>query len=111
MVGFKGDTPGEGFMIVEVLLDPSDENRLEFYRTSALQTRLGHPGMPPVQEIGCKDGQHYRVREWVEGRNIVFVGAIGADSPGKHELDAGLMAAATTTVVGDIKSQIARVSG
>ena len=70
MVGFKGDTPGEGFMIVEVLLDPSDENRLEFYRTSALQTRLGHPGMPPVQEIGCKDGQHYRVREWVEGRPV-----------------------------------------
>lgn len=70
VVGFKGDTPAEGFMIVEVLLEATDVNRLEFYRTSALQTRLGHPGMPPIQEIGCKDGQHYRVREWVEGRPV-----------------------------------------
>lgn len=44
-------------------------------------------------------------REWIQ--KGTFIGAIGADSPGKNELDPEIMAAGK--IVGDIKSQIINV--
>jgi eukaryotic-like serine/threonine-protein kinase len=69
VAGYRGEVGGVP-IIVEVLLDDNDANRLEFYRTSALQSRMGHPGMPPIQYSGVSDGRPYRIREYVEGRPV-----------------------------------------
>jgi eukaryotic-like serine/threonine-protein kinase len=52
---------------VEYLTDESDEGLNDFYRTTALQSRLGHPGMLPVLFSGILDGKPYRVKKLVEG--------------------------------------------
>lgn len=49
--------------------------------------------------------EFYIKKEWVNGGT--FIAAIGADSPGKNELDPHLVA--SSTVVADIKEQVCRV--
>lgn len=69
-VAFKGESSA-GPMVVEVIIDNDEESRAEFYRTGALQSRMGHPGMPPIQYSGVyDDGRPYRVREFVVGRPV-----------------------------------------
>ena len=67
VVGYKGEAAGVA-TIVEVLLSDTEENRREFNRSSALQTRMAHPGMPPIQKLGLIENRPYRVREFVDGR-------------------------------------------
>lgn len=99
VVGYKGDGEAKGeFMIVEVLIEESDENRLEFYRTSALQSRMGHPGMPPIQMFGVKDGQHFRVREWVEGKPVSGFFTSGALTPAQVVTTARALASTLSAV-------------
>lgn len=68
-VAFKGESSA-GPMVVEVIIDNDEESRAEFYRTGALQSRMGHPGMPPIQYSGEYDDRPYRVREFVVGRPV-----------------------------------------
>ena len=44
---------------VELLTDDSADNISNFYRTTALQSRLGHPGMLPVLFCDLHDGMPY----------------------------------------------------
>ena len=67
VVGYKGVSDGVA-TIVEVLLVDDVDNRREFHRSSALQSRMSHPGMPPIWKTGMVSGAPYRVREFVEGR-------------------------------------------
>lgn len=69
-VAFKGESSA-GPMVCEVLIDNDEESRAEFYRTGALQSRMGHPGMPPIQYSGIyEESRPYRVREFVVGRPV-----------------------------------------
>jgi hypothetical protein len=73
VIGYKGYCDGVT-TVVEELFEDNLESRLEFFRGSALQTRMAHPGMPPIKKIGEIDDQLYRVREFVEGRpgSVIF---------------------------------------
>jgi alanine dehydrogenase len=56
--------------------------------------------------ITCTPSTNYFIkREWIQPGT--FIGAVGADSPGKNELEPSLMASAK--IVADIKSQVIRV--
>lgn len=92
-VGFKGDSRGVA-TVVEVLLTDNEETRTEFYRTSALQSRMANPGMPPIQYSGVSEGQPYRVREFVEGRPVS--GLFSEGPLPKHRLIATGRALAST---------------
>lgn len=67
VVGYKGKAGGIT-TVVEVLLTDDDENRREFHRSSAMQSRMANPGMPPIQQTGLIEARPYRIREFVEGR-------------------------------------------
>ena len=56
--------------------------------------------------ITCTPSTDYFVKkEWIQEGS--FIGAIGADSPGKNELDPNIMS--STKIVADIKSQVIKV--
>lgn len=67
VVGYKGEAGGVT-TVVEVLLADDDDNRREFHRSSAMQSRMANPGMPPIQQTGLIEARPYRIREFVEGR-------------------------------------------
>lgn len=67
VVGYKGMAAGIP-TVVEFLLSDDEENRREFYRSSALQSRMSHPGMPPIQKMGVVNSSPIRIREFVEGQ-------------------------------------------
>lgn len=62
---------------VELLTEDSADNISNFYRTTALQSRLGHPGMLPVLFCGVHDGMPYRVKKLVEGKSVSSLFARG----------------------------------
>lgn len=69
LVTYRAEREGSQFL-VEILTEDTPESRREFHRTTALHSRLGHPGMPPVRHSGEADGRLYRVRELVEGKPV-----------------------------------------
>ena len=77
VVGYRA-ARGTETLVLEVLLTEDPSKIFEFHRTSALQNRLAHPGMPPIQMSGTVDGRYYRVREFVEGRPV---SGLFADGP------------------------------
>jgi serine/threonine protein kinase len=69
LVAYRGEMDGTE-IAVEYLTDETDEGLNNFYRTTALQSRLGHPGMLPVLFSGMHDQKPYRVKKLVEGTSV-----------------------------------------
>lgn len=76
LIVFRGRMD-ETDILVEYFTDTSPEGLNNFYRTTALQSRLGHPGMLPVLLLGLHDGNPYRVKKLVEGASVSSLFAHG----------------------------------
>lgn len=82
VVGYQARRGGRD-LALEVCLPGVDEadtaaREREFFRVSALQARVAHPGFPAVLETGFVAGHPYRMREFAEGRPV---GGLVAEGP------------------------------
>ncbi|MFC2117703.1 ornithine cyclodeaminase family protein [Bacteroidota bacterium] len=100
--------------IESIKVSGRNENRIEEF-VNKLKKKINIPvSSDSIQNtcensnmlITCTPSTEYLVKkEWVQKGS--FIGAIGADSPGKNELDPNIML--SSKIVADIKSQIIKV--